>query len=67
MSVGGVMAPVLGVIADHYGLGTAMFLVALVPALAFALSLTLHETGGETVRMETAASALESSSGTGGK
>jgi FSR family fosmidomycin resistance protein-like MFS transporter len=67
MSVGGVMAPVLGVIADHYGLGTAMFLVALVPALAFAMSLTLHETGGETVRIEPAASTLESSSGTGGK
>ncbi len=67
MTIGGMLTPVLGTIADHYGLSTAMFLIALVPSLAFAISLTLHETAGETVRIEIAASALESPSTTGGK
>ncbi len=66
MTIGGMLTPVLGTIADHYGLSTAMFLVALVPSLAFAMSLTLHETAGETVRVEMAASALQSPS-TGGR
>jgi hypothetical protein len=44
-----------------------MFLVALVPSLAFAMSLTLHETAGETVRVEMPASALQSPSTTGGR
>jgi MFS transporter, FSR family, fosmidomycin resistance protein len=65
MTIGGMLTPVLGAIADHYGLTTAMFLVASVPSLAFAMSLTLHETAGETVRLEMAASALESPSATG--
>ncbi len=67
MTVGGMLTPVLGTVADHYGLSTAMFLVALVPSLAFAMSLTLHETAGETVRVEMAASALQSPSTTGGR
>ncbi|MBV8362878.1 MAG: MFS transporter [Deltaproteobacteria bacterium] len=67
MTIGGMLTPVLGTIADHYGLSTAMFLIALVPSLAFAMSLTLHETAGETVRVEMPASALQSSSTTGGR
>lgn len=67
MTVGGMLTPVLGTVADHYGLSTAMFLVALVPSLAFAMSLTLHETAGETVRVEMVASALQSPSTTGGR
>jgi FSR family fosmidomycin resistance protein-like MFS transporter len=67
MTIGGMLTPVLGTIADHYGLSTAMLLVALVPGLAFAMSLTLHETAGETVRLEMGAGALQSSSTTVGK
>jgi FSR family fosmidomycin resistance protein-like MFS transporter len=44
MTVGGLLMPLFGAIADHYGLRTAMTLLALVPALGFAMSLTLHET-----------------------
>jgi MFS transporter, FSR family, fosmidomycin resistance protein len=67
MTIGGMLTPVLGTIADHYGLTAAMLLVALVPSLAFAMSLTLHETAGEAVRLEMAASALQSPSTTGGR
>jgi MFS transporter, FSR family, fosmidomycin resistance protein len=67
MTIGGMLTPVLGAIADHYGLSTAMFLVALVPSLAFVMSLTLHETAGETVKVEMAATALQSPSTTGGR
>jgi FSR family fosmidomycin resistance protein-like MFS transporter len=67
MTIGGMLTPLLGTIADHYGLSTAMFLVALVPSLAFAMSLTLHETAGETVRVAMPASALQSPSTTGGR
>jgi len=56
MTIGGMLTPVLGAIADHYGLSSAMMLVALVPSLAFAMSLTLHETAGEAVRVEMEAS-----------
>ena len=35
--------PAFGAIADHYGLHMAMTLLALVPALGFIISLTLHE------------------------
>src|SRR5262249_22811524 len=52
MTIGGMLTPVLGTVADQYGLRTAMLLVALVPLLAFAMSLTLHETAGETVKIE---------------
>jgi MFS transporter, FSR family, fosmidomycin resistance protein len=66
MTIGGMLTPVLGTIADHYGLSTAMFLVALVPLLAFAMSLTLHETAGETIRVEMVANALQSPATTSG-
>jgi FSR family fosmidomycin resistance protein-like MFS transporter len=67
MTIGGMLTPVLGAVADHYGLSTALLLVALVPSLAFAVSLTLHETAGEIVRVEMAANALQSPSTTGGR
>jgi len=43
MTVGGVFMPLLGAIADRHGLRVAMTLLALVPALGFAMSLTLRE------------------------
>ena len=43
MTVGGLFMPLFGSIADHHGLGTAMKLLAIVPVLAFAMSLTLRE------------------------
>jgi len=46
MTIGGLLMPVIGSIADHYGLSLAMFLIATVPAVAFAVSLTLHEPSG---------------------
>jgi MFS transporter, FSR family, fosmidomycin resistance protein len=45
MTIGGLMMPLFGSIADHYGLSTTIFLLSLVPALGCALSLTLHEPG----------------------
>jgi FSR family fosmidomycin resistance protein-like MFS transporter len=45
MTIGGLMMPLLGSIADHYGLSTTLFLISLIPALACAVSLTLHEPG----------------------
>jgi MFS transporter, FSR family, fosmidomycin resistance protein len=65
MTIGGMLTPALGSVADHYGLRTAMFLVAVVPSLAFAMSLTLHETVGETVTTRPAASTIRASSSTG--
>jgi FSR family fosmidomycin resistance protein-like MFS transporter len=44
MTIGGLLMPVFGSIADHYGLSTTMFLLCLVPILGFVLSLTLRET-----------------------
>jgi FSR family fosmidomycin resistance protein-like MFS transporter len=67
MTIGGMLTPVLGTIADHYGLSTAMFLIAVVPSLAFAMSLTLHETAGETARVAMGAGVLQSSSTTAGR
>lgn len=46
MTIGGLLMPVVGSIADHYGLSRAMLLLATVPAVAFAVSLTLHEPSG---------------------
>jgi MFS transporter, FSR family, fosmidomycin resistance protein len=46
MTVGGLLMPLFGAIADHYGLRMAMNLIALVPAVGFAMSLTLHEPSG---------------------
>lgn len=43
MTIGGLLMPAFGAVADHYGLRIAMTLLALVPALGFAISLTLHE------------------------
>ncbi|HVA39120.1 MAG TPA: MFS transporter [Candidatus Binataceae bacterium] len=43
MTVGGLLMPAFGAIADHYGLRMSMTLLALVPALGFAMSLTLRE------------------------
>jgi FSR family fosmidomycin resistance protein-like MFS transporter len=43
MTVGGLLMPAFGAIADHYGLRMAMTLLAFVPALGFAMSLTLHD------------------------
>ena len=43
MTVGGLLMPVFGAIADHRGLGASMALLALVPALGFVTSLSLHE------------------------
>jgi FSR family fosmidomycin resistance protein-like MFS transporter len=43
MTIGGLLMPAFGSIADHYGLHMAMTLLALVPAFGFIISLTLHE------------------------
>lgn len=43
MTVGGLLMPVFGAIADHRGLSASMALLALVPALGFVTSLSLHE------------------------
>jgi MFS transporter, FSR family, fosmidomycin resistance protein len=45
MTIGGLTMPLFGFIADHHGLTTALFLLSLIPALACAMSLTLHEPG----------------------
>jgi len=66
MTIGGLLTPLFGSIADHYGLNTAMLLIALVPSLAFAMSLTLHETAGVTIRTKTAASAIRPTSASEG-
>ncbi len=44
MTIGGLLMPPLGWVADHYGLSAAMFLLCVAPIFAFALSLTLRET-----------------------
>jgi FSR family fosmidomycin resistance protein-like MFS transporter len=41
VSVGGVLTPALGFVADHAGLRPALFLLVLIPALAFPLALSL--------------------------
>jgi MFS transporter, FSR family, fosmidomycin resistance protein len=45
MTIGGLMMPLFGAIADRYGLTMTLFLLSLVPALGCAVSLTLHEPG----------------------
>ena len=65
MTIGGFMTPVFGAVADHYGLSTAMFLIAVVPLAAFAMSLTLQETAGRTMRIAAPPNTIESSSQTG--
>ena len=64
MTVGGMLTPILGAVADRYGLSTAMLLVALIPALAFVMSLSLHETVGEIARPTMTKSSLRSPSTT---
>jgi FSR family fosmidomycin resistance protein-like MFS transporter len=46
MTIGGLLMPLFGSIADHYGLTRALFLLGLLPALGFALSLGLTESTG---------------------
>lgn len=46
MTIGGLMMPLFGSIADHHGLSTALLILAFIPVLGFALSLGLHESGG---------------------
>ena len=48
MTLGGLVMPLLGSIADHHGLSTALTIVALLPAVGFLLSLGLHESSGGT-------------------
>ncbi len=45
MTIGGLMMPLFGSIADHQGLALTLFLLSIVPALSCAVSLTLHEPG----------------------
>ncbi|MGH7842036.1 MAG: MFS transporter [Candidatus Binataceae bacterium] len=46
MTIGGLLMPLFGTIADHYGLARALFLLGLLPALGFVLSLGLNESTG---------------------
>lgn len=48
MTIGGLLMPLFGSIADHHGLSTALLILSFLPALGFALSLGLHESGGST-------------------
>ena len=49
MTIGGLLMPLFGSIADHYGLTTALTILAFLPAIGFALSLGLHESTGGTI------------------
>jgi len=46
MTIGGLLMPLFGSIADHHGLPTALLILSFLPALGFALSLGLHESSG---------------------
>ncbi len=48
MTIGGLLMPLFGSIADHHGLPTALLILSFLPALGFALSLGLHESSGGT-------------------
>jgi FSR family fosmidomycin resistance protein-like MFS transporter len=48
MTIGGLLMPVFGSIADHHGLATALLILTILPALGFALSLGLHESSSGT-------------------
>ena len=50
MTIGGLLMPLFGSIADHYGLSKAMLLLVLLPIFGFALATTLHETAVEIKR-----------------
>ena len=45
MTIGGLMMPLFGAVADHFGLTATMLLITLVPVLGCAISLALHEPG----------------------
>jgi MFS transporter, FSR family, fosmidomycin resistance protein len=45
MTIGGLMMPLFGAIADHYGLTMAMVSLSLLPVLGCAMSMTLNEPG----------------------
>jgi FSR family fosmidomycin resistance protein-like MFS transporter len=46
MTLGGLLMPLFGSIADHYGLTAALTILAFLPVIGFALSLGLHESRG---------------------
>jgi len=46
MTIGGLLMPLFGTIADHYGLARALFVLGLLPAIGFVLSLGLTESTG---------------------
>jgi len=48
MTLGGLLMPLFGAIADHYGLPTALTILAFLPSVGFVLSLGLHESSGGT-------------------
>ncbi len=48
MTIGGLLMPLFGSIADRHGLTTALLILAGLPALGFVLSLGLHESSGGT-------------------
>jgi FSR family fosmidomycin resistance protein-like MFS transporter len=48
MTIGGLLMPLFGAIADHYGLSAALTILAFLPAVGFVLSLGLHESTGGT-------------------
>jgi MFS transporter, FSR family, fosmidomycin resistance protein len=50
IGVGGIAASALGVVADHWGLHTALDIVMLAPLPALALALTLPRVGGRRMR-----------------
>jgi MFS transporter, FSR family, fosmidomycin resistance protein len=45
VSAGGLVTPLLGTLADHTDLRTALAVLVVLPVLALALSLRLHEPG----------------------
>jgi FSR family fosmidomycin resistance protein-like MFS transporter len=46
MTIGGLLMPLFGTIADHYGLTRALLILGLLPAIGFVLSLGLTESTG---------------------
>jgi FSR family fosmidomycin resistance protein-like MFS transporter len=57
MTIGGLLMPVFGSIADHHGLATALLILTILPALGFVLSLGLHESSNGTTDEQLAAPA----------
>ena len=48
MTIGGLLMPLFGTIADRHGLSAALLILSFLPALGFVLSLGLHESSGST-------------------